>query len=61
MENIMKNIKNTQGGGLNPLIEKTSTQKWLEDWIASASTEDQLKVKKWLEDWVNSGPNSNQK
>ena len=32
----MIDTPNTQEGGLNPSTEKTSTQKWLKDWIASA-------------------------
>ena len=48
----MIDTKNTQEGWLNPSTEKTSTQKWLKDWIASASTEDLSKTKKWLEDWI---------
>ena len=55
----MIDTKNTQEGGVNPSTEKTSTQKWLEDWISSASTEDQSKTKKWLESWVNNSSHNN--
>lgn len=48
----MIDTKNTQEGGLNPSKEKTSTQQWLEDWIASASMEEKSKTKQWLEEWI---------
>ena len=40
-------------GGLNPSNKETSTQKWLENWIASASAEEKSKTKQWLESWAN--------
>ena len=45
----------TYEGGLNPSTTKNPTQKWLEDWIASASMEEKSKTKQWLESWAN-GP-----
>ena len=45
----MIDTKNTQEGGLNPSNKENPTKKWLEEWVASASTEDQSKTKKWLE------------